>query len=506
MKALLIFLATIFSVAMTNGQPKQDSFLTANMPLQITGKIIHYQANDKNGFVTFRTYDITGSLKDTSLPVNPDGNFHVRLWQPFEGDIAMMYQHRYATLYAASGEKITLKINEDAWSHGKSILQSMTVTGKSAAITNAIIDLNDKMEKAGLKKNISFTGNTDEDYANACIARMEKQLAFLRSYVMRKKLEQSSFQGNIELNNKNANPKKKLNRNVFENWYENNIRYKTGKMIAFKCFAGKVNKSITHKKLIELLKDIPLNNSGAAHSSAYYQFMHLLAGDFEIIVNINDDFKGARQQRNSLSPIFLKEIDRYTNGFAKQLLYYNIYASNRNEPYAIAPFEKVVTNRVLKNLLNKKKESSGMAFAAYDLIQRIRAYPVNDTFKQQLIKIFEAEKEHYVYLDFWGIWCGSCMAEMPLYPKVIAKFNDKPVQFIFFAVRTGEKKAKEVKEKYDIQGKFIALSENEIYILNNVMQFSAYPMHFIMSPEGSIIDKSIYRKSVVRKLAKLLPE
>jgi thiol-disulfide isomerase/thioredoxin len=35
-----------------------------------------------------------------------------------------------------------------------------------------------------------------------------------------------------------------------------------------------------------------------------------------------------------------------------------------------------------------------------------------------------------VVLDFWGTWCAPCVADIPRTNELIAKYKDKPVQFI----------------------------------------------------------------------------
>ncbi len=42
----------------------------------------------------------------------------------------------------------------------------------------------------------------------------------------------------------------------------------------------------------------------------------------------------------------------------------------------------------------------------------------------------------------------------------------------------------EVKKKYSIDAPFIVLTDNEARILNHVLEFSSYPSHFIIGPDG----------------------
>lgn len=480
MKTIALLLFAVFSMVVATAQSGRENPLNANTPFEITGKVLHYQPNDNNGFITFRTYTITGKLKDTAIKVGMNGNFHVQLWQPHEGDIALMYDNEYITLYVTPGEKVTLQIDRDSWKQAGNKLQSITITGKSASISKSIIDFNHYKATEGSLKQTPFKNITDEDYAKARTLQMKKELAILEDYVKIKNLQNS----------------------VFQNWCENDIRYNAGWYITYHCFAGKVNRTITPDQLIDLLKAAPVNNLDALHNSNYYRYLSQLAGDMEIIVNLNATFRDAiREQGNNRLPVYLAQIDHCAKGFARQLMYYDIYSfvHPKNAPYPIEKFTNIITDPVLLQFLMQRKERLGKSFQPYALIQRIKAYKVNDTLKQRLIHIFEDQKGHYVYIDFWGIWCGPCMAEMPTYTKLTNQDKNKSTHFIFFAVETSEEKAKEVKNKYNIQGKFITLSNNEVKILNNVMHFSWVPYHVILDTTGTVVAKRAGNVWMVKK-------
>ncbi|WP_066219601.1 TlpA family protein disulfide reductase [Formosa haliotis] len=97
----------------------------------------------------------------------------------------------------------------------------------------------------------------------------------------------------------------------------------------------------------------------------------------------------------------------------------------------------------------------------------------------------------YVMIDFWGIWCGPCMKEMPTVKEYSKKYKDK---LAVVGIDSGDTKEKVVdfttKNNYDwIQ----LLSKKGINEDNFVSKFNVngFPTKFIIDPEGIIIGKYV---------------
>jgi thiol-disulfide isomerase/thioredoxin len=463
---LLLTLLTVTSFFLVAGQvkPSNDPFLNADKKIAINGQIKNYVPGNGNRFIRFRTYDISGRGKDTTLFIDKAGHFKATISQPFESDIAMMFDESFVTLYCTPGEKITMEIDPARLSSTENKSKAITLTGRSAAISKLIMQFRlTGVEFLLPAENWQDSALSDQVIVEARIKRMKREIDSLESWMKKKPV---------------------INK-TFANWARHKIMYEAGFDIAFNLYTGKRRKA-SDEQLVEFVKDIPLDNARALNNSGYYAFLRLMAIDMQIVVNINPMYDSARRRmgKNSM-PLYLDKLDKYSRGFAKQVMYY--HTLNTNPPEKTGPyserFDSVIKMRYLQELIKTKKNST--PFKPYSIIQRLKDYPVDDSLKSRLISIF-ANNKNNLFLDFWGTWCAPCMHEMPLYPKLMDQFKDSDLKFLFFAVETPEDKAMEVKKKYGIDAPFIVLTDNEARILNDVLQFSSYPSHFIIGADGFV--------------------
>lgn len=487
---LTSFVAVNFSIAQTNNNHAATStvnpekqltiinrspkeIFNANKKFEISGKIENYIPDSGNRFITFRVYNISGDLRDTAIEISSTGLFHTELYQPFEGDIAVMYgsgdNYLYRAVYISPGSKA--KIEVDASKTGN---PSFVVSGKFAQTNKLIAEFNSAFNKHIFKTKPDWGDQNISDAKAALqrIKRMKEELAFLDNYIVRNKITDIHFQ----------------------NWQKNAIKYQAGFDIAFYSFTSIRKRSLTHDQLMKVLKSIPLNDANALHSSSYYNFLKMLSTDFEIILNINPAYTAFKKQYgNNHLPILFEKADNHAKGISRQIWYFDTYAlfkHSQTDNYK-GRFQKVITDQYIRQEFGKKSFSPENAFVAYNIFQKLNNYEVGDSLKARLMKIFENEKGHYLFVDFWGSWCGPCMAEMPVYPKFIDQFNKDSINFLFLACQTTREQVMQTKTKYGISGNFILLNDNEIHILNNVLGFDSYPHHFVINPDGLVVNNSI---------------
>ncbi|WP_405291765.1 redoxin family protein [Algibacter sp. Ld11] len=97
----------------------------------------------------------------------------------------------------------------------------------------------------------------------------------------------------------------------------------------------------------------------------------------------------------------------------------------------------------------------------------------------------------YVLIDFWGIWCGPCVAEMPQVKEFQEKHKDKLVVLGINSGDTKEKVQNFINEKgYDWQQ---ILSSKESNSDNFVNRFNVqgFPTKLIIDPRGNIVKRFV---------------
>jgi len=100
---------------------------------------------------------------------------------------------------------------------------------------------------------------------------------------------------------------------------------------------------------------------------------------------------------------------------------------------------------------------------------------------------FSSLRGKYVLIDFWGIWCGPCVAEMPTVKKYANKYANK---LTVLGINSGDTKEKIkdfiTKNGYDWKQVLSGKNTDNLVLKFNV---SGFPTKFIIDPEGKILHR-----------------
>ena len=100
---------------------------------------------------------------------------------------------------------------------------------------------------------------------------------------------------------------------------------------------------------------------------------------------------------------------------------------------------------------------------------------------------FSSLRGKYVLIDFWGIWCGPCVEEMPTVKEYSKKYAGK---LAVLGINSGDTKERMVdflkKNDYNWQQVMSGKDTDNLVLKFNV---AGFPTKFIIDPEGKIIQR-----------------
>jgi thiol-disulfide isomerase/thioredoxin len=95
----------------------------------------------------------------------------------------------------------------------------------------------------------------------------------------------------------------------------------------------------------------------------------------------------------------------------------------------------------------------------------------------------------YVLLDFWGMWCPNCRAEVPYLKDAYARFRSRGLEIIGMDY---EKSAtvNEVRQYLIVNGMTwtFARADSVRDVIVNQFQIDGFPTQLLVDPEGGLVD------------------
>jgi len=475
LKFLPFYFLPLISVAQAKyrGELEGSIFNKPQDSVEITGKVLGYKPGQSDNFVTFSTYKINGQKKVKSYQLNNDGTYRFSIFQSFGGDIEFAFADAMVNLYLNGKKKFVINIDNEKAAAGNDYKNAITVEGELSTVNYQVLAFQSAFyaHKFEQKADLSNKDQPDSLYATRRLEQLKEESAFLESYIKQAKIQDTTF----------------------INWEKNNLTYHAGKDILLYPFFGKLNKSISKDQLLKLIAPIPIPQPSALHNSVYYDFLQMLANDYQIVFSKNPQYATELKVNGyNLFPVVLNAIDDISSGIFRELLYYDSYPDSpiaaRSGNVVWERFNSVMEQKVLKDLLTEKKLQNDAGFKKYAIIDRINHSAIHDTLKQRLTDSFVKLQGSNIYVDFWGEWCGSCMQEFPNYKQFISSFSGKPIKFVFFSAYMSGENMLAIKNKFGVDATFVNLSNDEVAVMNNVFEFHSYPSHFLVNKEGIVVN------------------
>ena len=118
----------------------------------------------------------------------------------------------------------------------------------------------------------------------------------------------------------------------------------------------------------------------------------------------------------------------------------------------------------------------------------------------------EAYRGKVVLVDFWAVWCGPCIAEMPNVKKVYEKYKDKGFDIIGISLDTDGTRLRDFLKENDIPWRQVFSGEGWDSPVSRQYGIYSIPNMWLIDKEGKLISNSARGEKLESMVVKALNE
>lgn len=104
----------------------------------------------------------------------------------------------------------------------------------------------------------------------------------------------------------------------------------------------------------------------------------------------------------------------------------------------------------------------------------------------------------FLYIDFWGTWCATCLMELPIICHAFEKTARKDIEFLGIAVHDTKEKLESYIEDFSI--KYPQVLESDSKNLKKKYNIVGFPTTFLIDRKGKIVAKNLKGEKLLDSL------
>lgn len=155
------------------------------------------------------------------------------------------------------------------------------------------------------------------------------------------------------------------------------------------------------------------------------------------------------------------------------------------------------TDTYMRNIVEKR-------FAGLMAIQNIEPpagadlFAIDEDYPLSIKGLLARYKGKVVYVDFWGTWCGPCLAEMPYSVSLQQRYAGKDIVFVYLATDDLDDKWRGVIGRYQITGQHYLMSKLLKADAFQYLNVKALPHYVLLDKMGNVVEADARKPSNAR--------
>lgn len=456
----------------------------------ITGKIKKYKPNGKYQQINLyipRPENIRQEIH--RVDIAPDGTFAIPFELAFPQEMTLDYKARTFVL-VNPGDSISLNFNGTTWNE-KKLSQKIKFSGDNA-----------KKNKEWADFRSTYLSVGEDDIYDA-----QKKMDFnaFCNFRLRYKIE---IANNISKFSKERKPSKELiewlkNKNELE-YFRDIIFYPKAHAYYNRLIEEEVLLSSAYYDCINTIPEILWVDLSNASS------LGTLVSNTRSVIATEVRRDTAIKNSDTWHKLFSKGLK--TSNFSKSSLFFQLILSQRaltliniNELAVYQKYYEPLVKEYVKhpyltdNISKKLKEK-----LFYDKNPSIFSEKVKNTLNKAnsenpFIEILEQHKGKVIYLDFWGTWCGPCIAEFPNSKKLHELLAGSNIEFVYACIDSKERVWEKSRAEHQLKGSHYFFNKRQSDEIRKALNLNGIPFYLIIDKNGNIIDKGSHIRPGFKK-------